>query len=93
MIEAERNGSIPGVKVCHGAPSISHLLFADDSIILIRANSENAAELQRILQLYESVSGQTINKEKSAILFSSNTRDQGRSAVKSVTQISKETNE
>lgn len=89
--KAERDGLITGVKVCHRAPSVSHLLYADDSLILIRANQENAAHLQSILQLYESVSGQTINKEKSAILFSSNTRDCRRAEVKLAIQISKET--
>ena len=28
---AEEEGKIRGVKVCQGAPSVSHLLFADDS--------------------------------------------------------------
>jgi len=43
---AEREGKIAGVKICHGAPSISHLLFVDDSLILIRARKEDAMPLQ-----------------------------------------------
>jgi hypothetical protein len=62
------------VKVCHNAPSVSHLLFADDSLILIRATEGDAKQLQDILDLYESVSGQMINKAKSAVLFSRNTK-------------------
>lgn len=65
-------GAIRGVRVCPNAPSVSHLLFADDSLLLVHANKETALHMQLILQLYESVSGQTINKEKSAILFSRN---------------------
>lgn len=61
--EAERTGAIRGVRVCPNAPSVSHLLFADDSLLLVRANKETTLHLQSILQLYESVSGQTINKE------------------------------
>lgn len=67
--------------MCPSAPSISHLLVADDSLILIQANRENVAQLQEILQLYERVSGQTKNKEKS-VLFNSNTRDSKRTELK-----------
>jgi hypothetical protein len=35
--QRERDGAIAGVRICQRAPSISHLLFVDDSLILIRA--------------------------------------------------------
>lgn len=34
----EEAGNIQGVQVCRGAPSITHLLFADDSLILMKAD-------------------------------------------------------
>ena len=71
--QAERDGSLQGIKVCPNAPSVSHLLFADDSLILFRAKEEDAQQLQHILNLYEECSGQMINKDKSAIMFSPNT--------------------
>jgi len=70
---AEDEGKIKGIKVCHGAPSVSHLLFADDSLILCRANGGDAQQVQSLLQLYEECSGQMINKDKSAVMFSPNT--------------------
>ena len=54
--DAERRGVIIGACICSNAPSVSHLLFADDSLLLVQANRENAKHLQSILQLYESVS-------------------------------------
>jgi hypothetical protein len=62
---AEQQGLIEGIKICPTAPSVSHLLFADDSLLLLKADSDNATELQHILNMYEVCSGQVINKEKS----------------------------
>jgi hypothetical protein len=82
LSKAENDGLISGVKICRNAPSISHLLFADDSLILIQAKGEDATQLRGILELYETCSGQMINKMKSAILFSPNTSDENRTLVK-----------
>jgi hypothetical protein len=65
-------------------------LFADDSLLLVRANRENAVHIQRILELYEPVSGQTINKGKSAVHFSPNWSDIDRQDVKDALQITNE---
>ena len=89
--KAETDGRIKGVKICPRAPSISHLLFADDSLIFIRANKENALHLQGILHLYELCSGQIINKDKSTVLFSKNTSNQHKEEVMHELQITKET--
>jgi hypothetical protein len=79
--QAERDGSIKGIKVCPRASSVSHLLFADDSLILVRAKEGDAQKLQDILNIYEECSGQMINREKSAIMFSPNTSDIDREQV------------
>jgi hypothetical protein len=60
---------------------VSHLLFADDSLILFRAKEGDAQKLQDILNLYEACSGQVINKDKSAIMFSPNTGEGDRERV------------
>lgn len=36
--QAERNRILHGVQVCRRAPTISHLLFSNDSFLLFRAN-------------------------------------------------------
>jgi hypothetical protein len=70
---AEEVGSVQGVELCDGAPRINHLFFADDSLIVMKANEANARSLMAILALYEGQSGQMINKEKSAAMFSRGT--------------------
>lgn len=52
---------------CRDAPTISNLLFADDSLILMQADKDNAECLRRILMKYSAVSGQLISEEKSSI--------------------------
>ena len=47
-------------------------------MILVRANGEDAAKLQDILDLYAECSGQVINRDKSAIMFSKNTNHAGK---------------
>uniref|UniRef100_A0A8I6XJP7 Reverse transcriptase domain-containing protein n=1 Tax=Hordeum vulgare subsp. vulgare TaxID=112509 RepID=A0A8I6XJP7_HORVV len=70
LCHAEEHGTLHGVKICPRAPCVSHLLFADDSMLLLRAQQQEATTLHNILQLYEACSGQCINTEKSAIMFS-----------------------
>jgi hypothetical protein len=88
--KAERDRKIIGIKVCRTAPSVNHLFFADDSLILMHARREVAAELRRILEVYERVSGQVINKDKSSILFSPNTARVVRDEMKATLSISQD---
>ena len=57
------------------------MFFADDSLIFCKANSKEASEITRILQIYELASGQKINIEKSAVLFSRNTSQANKQEV------------
>jgi hypothetical protein len=60
---------LKGIMVAPLAPMVSHLLFADDSLLFFRANWENALVIKEVLQTYRQPSGQRINMEKSSILF------------------------
>jgi hypothetical protein len=91
MLEkVETDRKIVGIKMCRAAPSVNHLFFADDSLILMRARNEEAQELKRILGIYERVSRQMINKDKSSILFSPNTTRAVRVQMKATLSISQE---
>ena len=61
---AAKGQAIHGVSMCRKAPRISHLFFADDSLVFCRASLEKCNEPQRIFTLYESASGQQLNKAK-----------------------------
>ncbi|XP_038987981.1 uncharacterized protein LOC120112503 [Phoenix dactylifera] len=56
------------------ATPISHLLFADDCLLLARATRQAALIIWRIFRDYCSMSGQRVNLSKSAIIFSPKTK-------------------
>uniref|UniRef100_A0A8R7TX68 Reverse transcriptase domain-containing protein n=1 Tax=Triticum urartu TaxID=4572 RepID=A0A8R7TX68_TRIUA len=62
-----------GIRVSVQAPWVSHLLFADDSLIFISATEESVIRLNEILVIYAACSGQLVNRDKSAVFFSPNT--------------------
>jgi len=82
-----KRGKIHEVKVCIGAPEISHLLFTDDSVLFVRANKEECQALGEIISCYEATSGQQINKDKFEVVFSRNVRDDQREAILSELQM------
>ncbi|XP_013623363.1 PREDICTED: uncharacterized protein LOC106329276 isoform X2 [Brassica oleracea var. oleracea] len=58
-----------GYKASRGGPTISHLLFADDSIVFCRATEDECRVLMQTLREYQRASGQAVNFAKSAITF------------------------
>ncbi|GLU12062.1 hypothetical protein SLE2022_287710 [Rubroshorea leprosula] len=79
--DAERRRLLHGIKICHRTPCISHLLFADDSFLFLRATETEAQNLKDILQKYELMSGQKVNLRKSAISFSSSVHSRVRRCI------------
>ncbi|GMI84759.1 hypothetical protein HRI_002145200 [Hibiscus trionum] len=69
------NGSLRGARIARGALLISHLLFANDSIIFREATAEGAAQLKDLLDMYSRCSGHCIKFSKSSVYFSSNVID------------------
>jgi hypothetical protein len=57
LLFEEEVGGIYGIRVCRNAPLVSHLLFADDSLILMKADMNNVTSLQRALDTYCANSG------------------------------------
>ena len=69
---------------------ISHLLFADDSMIFMQANKRSADRLACILDTYHRGSGQLVNRQKSAVFFSTNTGPEMKQMVQLSLGIEKE---
>ncbi|KAK4383273.1 hypothetical protein Sango_2791700 [Sesamum angolense] len=69
---AEQAGRLRGVSICRGFPSISHLIFADDTLIFFRASPESAQVIREVLEVYCLASRQEINFTKSSMAFSRN---------------------
>ncbi|XP_056847457.1 uncharacterized protein LOC108816806 [Raphanus sativus] len=69
MNKAMDDRSLLGIKIAVQAPSVNHLLFADDSLFFSLANVKAAKKLKKIFTEYESISGQAINLTKSSITF------------------------
>jgi hypothetical protein len=91
MLKARGLGFLSrGIRVRIHAPWISHLLFADDSIVFIQANQRSADRLTKILETYRRGSGQLINKQRSAVFFSANCDRDTKETVKSSLQIESE---
>src|SRR4051812_12551253 len=76
LSNAADNGRIHGIKVARRSPTISHLFFADDSLLFARASEEEAGRIKQILGDYEKASGQSINVDKSEVSFSSNVSEE-----------------
>uniref|UniRef100_A0A2N9HCL8 Reverse transcriptase domain-containing protein n=1 Tax=Fagus sylvatica TaxID=28930 RepID=A0A2N9HCL8_FAGSY len=79
--QAGRERRINGVSICRGGPKISHLLFADDSLLFYDASTEECSRLMEVLQTYERASGQVVNRDKTALFFSKNTPDYKRDSI------------
>ncbi|KAA3488442.1 reverse transcriptase [Gossypium australe] len=68
----ESSDAIRGTREVRGAPRVTHLLFADGSLIFGDATAMGTSNVLKVLQLYAKCSGQLVNFEKSSVFFSSN---------------------
>lgn len=59
---------IQGLLLARGVLLITHLFFADDSLLFAKASEEEMFQLISILNLYSKESGQKINLLKSCLI-------------------------
>ncbi|XP_019091045.1 PREDICTED: uncharacterized protein LOC109128670 [Camelina sativa] len=88
--EHESKGKINGVQYSEEGPSLHHLLFADDSLFLCKAEVEQCTQLNQILKEYGEATGQIINLSKSSITFGSKVVEDVKLQIKQVMGIENE---
>ena len=67
-MKAENQNLISGFRVAKTAPSISHLQFADDTLIFCEAKEDQIKNVKAILYCFEAVLGLKINFFKSELI-------------------------
>lgn len=66
---------------------MSHLLFADDSLLFFKAEVIQATRIKEALDLYERCIGQLINPNKCSLLFSALCPQERQDGIKAVLQV------
>ncbi|KAL8097405.1 hypothetical protein AgCh_030509 [Apium graveolens] len=84
LSKAANEGRIHGAQICPTAPTVTHLLFADDSFLFFRANRGETEVIKELLNDYERLSGQSVNFQKSGIHFSSNVKQHTRNELSTI---------
>ncbi|CAL1361463.1 unnamed protein product [Linum trigynum] len=74
--QAVATSTLHDLKVHRSAPPLSHLFYADDSYLFLRASVPECANLLHLLAEYERYSGQRVNLHKSAMCGSANVSEQ-----------------
>ena len=72
--KTEEARNLKGILSSDGGVCLSHLFFANNSFIFCQATMETCQRLLAILKQYEVTSGLAINKQKTTLFFSRNTR-------------------
>lgn len=88
ITSAEQEGHITGLPITKSGFRLSHLFFADDSLLFCRATFSEWYTTHEILKVYERASGQKINWDKTSIFLSKNTKQEFRNHLFSILGIS-----
>jgi hypothetical protein len=78
---------IQELHICKQGPGISHLLFADDTLLFIKVTEGHACMIKEVLQTYERGTGQLVNPSKCSMLFGSKCSDTMKTKVLGILQV------
>jgi hypothetical protein len=72
------------LQICRLVLGISHLPFADDTLLFLEATEEQASAVNKTLHMYERCMGQLINPSKCSVMFGSTCPPMNQDRVKEV---------
>ena len=82
-----QSSALNGIKVAPSAPTVSHLLFADDSLLFFMTDGESAREVKEVLTIYCQALGQQINMKKSSIHFAKGCSQSLKGEIKNILEV------
>ncbi|XP_057739673.1 uncharacterized protein LOC130956672 [Arachis stenosperma] len=85
--KGEQRHEFSGLWLNRWCPTISHLFFANDSILFEKVNAQTCQNLLHLLREYSEISGQVTNLNKSSIFFSQNMPEELRNEIAKILQV------
>ena len=87
---AASSREITGFAFCTRGPKLTHLFFADDSLLFCRATPRECDTVMELLSKYESVFGQKANRNKTTFFFSESVNEASRQIIKDILGVREE---
>jgi hypothetical protein len=82
-----QQGALQELHICRCTPGISHLLFADDTLLFLKVMEDQTGAINNVLCLYERCIGQFINPGKCSMMFSANCTPPNQERVKEILNV------
>ena len=76
LLKQETFHNLKGIKIGRSTQPLTHLLFADNSFLFLKNDTKSITAIQSTLAWYCSLSGQSLNLDKSELFCSPNMTSQ-----------------